>query len=731
MFRFLCGALVAAFPLAVSASDDGVLSGHVRTRGGTPVPQLVLVLTGPGESRVAVTGTEGRYRAAGLPHGEYVVRLETSGFILSPEPRVRVGDGGARLDLTLDPAPVREHVVVAATRGEAPVSALGVTATVIDRDQIARREASSVLQVLQESPGVTVAGLGGLGTQASAFVRGGESRFARVLVDGVPVNEPGGYHDFGGQLPLELERVEVVRGAASSLYGTDALAGVVHFVTRRAEPGAAPGVHAEADAGHFGWRRLQGGTSGTSGVLDWNAGLLRLDTDNEQPNGALSETAGAASVGARLGDRSTLRLVLRGDTSDTGTPGQTLYGRPDLEDTIERSGLVVGAQLRHRRDRATHEVHAGIAVRHQLTTDTADSGSFVPRFGDRVAPFESFDFPDAEGFQNDTRRTSFGYQLEQQAGERHLVTAGVDVERETGELGARTDLLSPERTNVGGYVQDRIVVGRRVFATVGGRIEHNDSFGTRAVPRAAMAWRVRAGADATTVRASAGEGIKEPSFFESFGVSEFAQGNPDLKPERSRTYDLGVEQRALAGRLRLDATLFHHEYRDQIAFTVLSFSPFRGTYENLGKTRARGAELKVEAAPAAPIVLSAHYTFLDGEILESASTSGLNAPGQRLLRRPRHQASFSAHVGTGRAALGATLFVMGARPDSDFAGLGLTENDGHTRLDTRGRVRFLRGLEGFVVVENLLDRAYQDALGYPALGRAVRAGLRFRSGQRP
>jgi vitamin B12 transporter len=233
------------------------------------------------------------------------------------------------------------------------------------------------------------------------------------------------------------------------------------------------------------------------------------------------------------------------------------------------------------------------------------------------------------------------------------------------------------------------------------------------------------------LRASAGEGIKEPSFFESFGVSEFARGNPDLDPERSRTFDAGIEHRALSGRLRAEATLFHHEYRDQIAFRILGFSPFRGTYENLGRTRGRGAELSLQLAPTRYTGIGAHYTYLDGRILESASTSGMNAAGQLLLRRPRHQAFLSGHAGTERFSVGATLVLVGARADSDFAGLGLTENDGHARLDARARVTLGRGVEAFAVAENLLDRRYQEVLGYPALGRAVRVGVRYRTGARP
>src|SRR5688572_12627581 len=139
MRLLFCGALVAAVSATlVSASSAGVLAGQVHTREGTPVPQLVLVLSGPGGPRTAVTGAEGRFRVSDLAPGGYAVRLETPGFVLTPEPRVQVGDAEARLDLILDPAPVREHVLVAATRGEAPQSALGITTTVISAETIAR-----------------------------------------------------------------------------------------------------------------------------------------------------------------------------------------------------------------------------------------------------------------------------------------------------------------------------------------------------------------------------------------------------------------------------------------------------------------------------------------------------------------------------------------------------------------------------------------------------------------
>jgi vitamin B12 transporter len=344
---------------------------------------------------------------------------------------------------------------------------------------------------------------------------------------------------------------------------------------------------------------------------------------------------------------------------------------------------------------------------------------------------ELFDFPDPKGYQNDTSRLSAGYQAEARAGAYHLLTLGADLEHEAGRIGSRSTPppLEPTRTNFGAYLQDRVVMGGRAYLTLGGRVEHNDSYGTRAVPRAALAVRLRGGADAATLRASAGAGIKEPTFQESFGVSESAQGNPDLKPERSRSYDLGFERRLFGGRLRAEATLFHHDYRDQVAFSVLSFNPFRGTFVNLGRTRARGLELALAASLDSRLHVDAQYTLTDGEVIVSGGDfDPVYAAGNALLRRPRHQGSLTARYDGGRFGAGASLFLVGARTDSDFCGIGLTQNGGHARLDARLRGRVVRGLEAYLAAENVLDSEYQEALGYPAPGRSVRVGVRYRTG---
>lgn len=728
MRSFVLSFLLFVLPQKCGAEDGALLAGSARSPDGTALSQIVLSVTGPSGSQSLITGPGGNFHLV-LPLGDYTIEARVPGLVLSPPARVKVSQGGTHLDLVLSPAPIREHVVVTATRGEAPASELGSSVLVVEGEDIRQRDPSSLIDLLGLLPGVSTTRTGGLGLEASAFLRGGESNFARILLDGTPVNEPGGVYNFGSLMPLEIDRIEIVEGAASSLYGTDALAGVVQLFTRQAGPAARPSVHAEAEGGNFSFWRGLVGTSGRAGLFDWNGGLERVSTDNQQPNSTFRETTGAASLGARLSGTTTLRFTLRGETSTVGTPGQTAFQRPDLDASYDWKSLTASGELRKTGSRLTQSLRLGYSLNDQLSRNPLDSGAYVPRYGDIVGAFSLSDFTDPKGYENNPRRLTAGYQAEVEVGRQHLLSLGADLEHETGSIGSLTTgpIDSARRTNVGVYVQDRAILGERLFVTLGGRVERNDSFGTRAVPRLAVAFRPFSEPN-TTLHASAGLGIKEPTFPESFGSSFFALGNPNLKPERSQTVDFGVAERLFSDRLKVDVTGYYHEYRDQIAFTIVDPVTFQGSYINLGKTRARGIEASVEAVPWKWLRLAGDYTFLDGTILVSGdSFDPVYAAGQPLLRRPRHSGSLKARLETGRVFWSASLRLVGSRADSDFEGLGLTENVGYSRLDAQARVQVGHGFEAFVASENLLDKSYMEVLGYPALGRSVRAGLSFRS----
>ncbi len=422
---------------------------------------------------------------------------------------------------------------------------------------------------------------------------------------------------------------------------------------------------------------------------------------------------------------------MRGADATVGTPGQSAFGQKELDASTEHQSLAAGVVWRVASPGLSHEARAGFGLLDQLSKNPEDSGTWTPSYDGVTADFPMMDLPSAEGFRNETRRLSAGYQAQLRAGSSHLVTAGAEVEHETGDIGTRgsDDFLEADRTNLGAYLQDQWTIAGRAFLTFGGRLENNGSFGSELVPRAALAFRLRSGANPTTLRASAGAGIKEPAFLESYGRSSYAQGNPDLRPEKSRTFDVGLEQRLAGGRLRAEVTYFHHEYKDLITYSMTDYTTFAGTFVNLGKTRARGFEAVVEAAPTRHLRLTGQYTHLDGRILESGNAfDEVYAEGSELLRRPKDQASGTASLGAGRLSGAVSVIYVGERSDSDFVGLNLASNEAYTRVDARLRATLARGLELVLVSENLLDREYMEVLGYPSLGRSVRLGLRYRTG---
>ncbi len=730
--RFAVRSLLFASLLSAPTLDlaAATLTGEVKTTEGTALPQIHIVVIGAGDRHHAVTGLGGRFSFDNLKPGEYRIETTTPGLVTVSPLTVRLGAADERINVVLGPAAVKEHVVVSATRTDAAASTLGLATTVIDGEEIESRRPITVVHLLQEVPGVAVSRTGAPGRQASVFVRGGESNFSRVMVDGIVLNAPGGAYDYGDLLALDLSRIEVVRGAGSSLYGSDALAGVVNLVTRGAN--GRSGVSAEAQGGSNDFWQGRAAIRGRSGAFDWRGALLHLRTDNDEPNGAFKETAGLGSVAIRLSESARIRGTLRISDSRAGTPGQTLFGRPDLDAYVERDDFVGGLSFEAHGDSVAHTVRFGISDTDQLSVNPLDSGPYVPSYRGRVAPFTFFDFPDPLGFENNTRRTTLGYQAEIQAAPAHLVTAGIEAERERGELGTPGDATrpSPERTNLGAYLQDRWALGTRAFLTLGARVERNDSYGTRLVPRVALAYRLQGGDSGTMLHASAGAGINEPSFFHTFGLPPFTRPNPDLKPERSRTFDVGLEQR-LSKNARVDVTGFHHDYRDQIAFQTVSVAPFEGAFFNLGRSRGRGVEVSAEVAAARGLRLRGAYTYLDGRILESTSSDPVFAEGHSLLRRPKHQTSVFARFTRGRLDLGANLVHVGRRADSDFSALGLVANEAYTRVDASADFALHPRLRAFAAVENLLDKRYQEALGYPALGRSLRLGLMLRPRSEP
>jgi outer membrane cobalamin receptor len=723
--------LISTAVTAVSGFAQTV-SGRVIDPSGRPLPRAYVHAIAPDHSSTSgvFTDTDGRFSLA-TPAGNCTIEVTLTGFESASAPC-----SDRPLEMKLELAPVSEHVIVSATRTEMPAGEVGNSVSVFDTADLERRQFPVVADVLLAAPGVAIERTGAYGGVTSAYVRGGESNYNKVLLDGIPLNEPGGNFNFNNVTSENLERIEIVRGAQSALFGSDAMASVIHLVTAHARPRTPVQGSVSAEGGSFGTGRFTGTIRGAGERTDYSIGVAHYTTNNEVPNNEFRNTTVSVTGGSQLTPAATLRAVFRGVLGKSGVPGQTAFGRADLDAFFDRRDIVGGVTFSHEispklRQQATY----GLASTRQQSANLLLDEPYTPQFDGHVSPFEFFDF--AYDSRSNLHRYYASYQADwfpiqgdTVAGTQH-VTLAADWDGERGTL--RDELADSEtrasRDNIGLTIQHQ-GLWRNVAASAGVRFEHNDSFGNAAVPRASIAIVVHRSSGTigqTRLKASAGTGIKEPTLLQSFSRHDFFLGNPDLEPERSRTVDAGVEQRLANDRIKLDVTWFDNHYRNIISTRTLSFNPFRSQYFNIGESKARGLELTGEIAPAAQLHARVGYTLTASEVTDSeAAGNTVFAVGNWLFRRPRHSGFAEVSWTDRRVSLDLFGSFVGQRVDSDFSSLipPITMNDGHTRWDVRASYEITRGLALTAAIDNLADAQYMEPLGYPALGRAARVGIR-------
>ena len=731
MFSLLSAGLFFSLSLTVSAAPPAPVSGVVVDSSGRPIPRAIVQIVARDGVTASTTFTDvdGAFRIAAAPDG-CRVRATLTGF----QPAAADCRSDAAIQLTLAVAPVAENIVVSATRTDAPSGQVASAVSVFDAAEIERRQEPPLADLLRGAPGATVVRVGAPGAVTSLFVRGGESNYTKVLLDGIPLNEPGGAFNLSNVSTENLERVEFVRGANSALYGSDAMTGVLQLVTRRGER-PRPDVRLRLEGGTFSTARAVAGVAGKAGAVDYSAEAAGLTTDNELPNNRFRNTTLSGSGGALLPHGARLRVIGRAERGRTGVPGQVAFGRPDLDAFYRRHDTIWGASFDQSAGALHQRASYGLAASRQASTNLVLDAPYTPSFEGRTSPFQFSDF--AYDSRSDLRRHHAGYQVDgtivsRRAGT-HVETALVDWDGERATLrnGIAGTSVPATRNNVGVTLQHQ-ALWSRVFVTAGVRLEHNASFGNATVPRLSAAWYLRTGNGAvgtTRISASAGRAIKEPSILQSFSPNPYFLGNPDLLPERvTRAFETGIEQRLAKDRLRVNATWFDNRYRNIISTKTISFNPFVSQYFNIGYTSARGAELSADVAIASGFRAKGGYTFTDSEIRESTSTSPVFKVGNSAFRRPRHSGFTGLSWNGTRASVDLSGTIVGRRVDSDFSSLqpAILSNSGYAQWDLRGTVQVTRMISFTGAVDNLADSAHMEPLGYPVLGRALRFGVRAR-----
>jgi vitamin B12 transporter len=627
------------------------------------------------------------------------------------------------------PPTIHETVVVTATGREMPESKVGASITVLDRNDIEQRHALSTIDLLRTIPGVVAVRSGGVGNLTGVFVRGGESTYNKVLVDGMPLNEPGGAFNFASLSPENIERIEVLRGAHSALFGSDAMASVIQLFTTRPDTGR-PRANVTVDAGTYNTTHVSGGLGARATTLEYSVFGAQLRTDNQEPNNENKTETISGGVTRSVKSGGSVRVLGRGEFGRTGVPGPTAFGRPDMDAFFRhRDGSFLGGWNQPLGTRVTQQTSYSYIVTDQRSTNLVADPPFTSRFANLVAAFPSSDF--LYDSETELQRHHVEYRADAAVAPNQTLTAAFAYDGERGVLTNHRSTAAPQRpsrNNTGTTVQYE-TIAERVSLVGGIRFENNGSFGFYAAPRVAASWLVTAGSGtigATRLRGSVGLGIKEPLFIQSYSPSPSFLGNPDLKPERSRGFDAAVEQRFAADHVAIEATYFANHFDDLISLGPFDPVTFNARYENIGETRASGLELAGTAIVTGRFRVGGAYTFLDSKVIRSISSSPIFAPGRSLYRRPRHSGSLQASFTRDR--LSATLggVFVGSRVDTDFNFPTISSNDGHATWNASGEYRFVRRMAGFVTIDNLADSIYMEPIGYPSLGRTIRAGVRAR-----
>ncbi len=721
LFVFLAAASAADLKIKVVDPQSAAVSGA----------QVSLLAKGTGTLlRIATTSAEGTVwfsdlKPSDFSPGSYQIRVLAAGFAPHTEA------GAAHSDIVtvqLRLAVASETVVVTATRTPTPAEDTGASISTLESGQLESMQPIGADDAIRFLPGAVVNTAGQRGGLSSLFVRGGESTYNKVIVDGVAVDNPGETFDFG-TLPLtQADRVEFLRGTQSTLYGSDAMTSVVQVWTRTGST-QVPEFRFGADGGNFGTANGYASLAGARGRYDYNFFGNQLNSTGSGVNDAYSDSLAGANAGMAITDRVGLRFRFRHSNSYTGLPGEWNFNgdpllAPDPSETAHLNSLLGSVEL---------SVAEPSGWQHRLTVF-----DYLYRYTDvnlNSNPASYDDFPDT--FETHVNRVGVEYQGDYSERTWAHTTFGYRIENETGVV---NDLDFPppapgQRLDQDVYLQQQLTLGR-LSVIAGGRFVHSSAYGNTGVPRVALTLLALQGGEVfsgTRLRFSYATGFMEPALYQTFGdVAYDYAPNHGLLPERTRAFEAGFEQKLFAGRWALNATYFNNLFHDQIE----AIPTPTGEYEffNLEQSFAQGAEVELQGRLNSRLSLTTAYTYTSTQILENPECTATNAcsfpyaPGDPLLLRPKHSATTLLNYAGRRWGANLAGSFVGSRADSDFDGFGITHAAGYVRADIGGWYAFNSRVTAYANVANALDRRYNEVLGYPALPVNFRAGFRFRIG---
>jgi vitamin B12 transporter len=612
-----------------------------------------------------------------------------------------------------------DNIIVTASRSPLAKVNVGSSMTVITREQIELRQSRYVTDLLRSVPGFAVSQVGTTGSQTQVRVRGAEANHVLVLIDGVRANDPASGDEFRWELlsTSDVERIEIVRGPQSSLWGSDAVSAVVHVITQ--SESARPALNAYAEGGSN--STVNGGLNGGIGGDSWSLGfgVERLDTDGTNVSRSGTEdddsniTTTSLSSQIKPTENLDIRLGLRAvdaysqfDSVDffvTGLPRDS-----DVATDSERVYVNADATLSTLNGRLLHHLNA-----RYLDTQNGN-------LTDGVAKSSTA-----------SDRKTLSYQSDIQLKE-NLLSLAVEHERtrfaQRGEVGFG-DPNQDQEMSVNSFIAD--FQGKsmdRLTWLLSGRYDDYSDFDSALSGRLSIAYTV---SDTTLIRVNFGTGRKVPTFIERFGFSpEQFIGNPDLKPEESKSYEVGIDQSLFDTALEIQLAVFYQDLENEINGFVFDPDTFLFTAENsAGESTRKGVEASATVTLTEDLSFGGSYTYTD-----STESDGIGSD-VRELRRPRHSGSLNASYRflEERANLRIVADYGGSSTDIFFPPFPAPSEfvllDSFWLLDLTASYDINRNTNIFVRANNLLDEEYEQVVGYRTPGRSAYAGIRLSFGR--
>jgi vitamin B12 transporter len=606
-----------------------------------------------------------------------------------------------------------QEVVVTATKTVNSIAdAGGSSVTVITAEDIKNSGQQTVEEVIKGTAGIDVVANGGLGSTTSVFMRGADSGATLVLVDGVPVNDPSSSSrkaDLANLMVDNIERIEVVRGPVSVLYGSNAMAGVINIITRRGS--GAPKAYAGLEGGSFGTWKAYAGVQGKKDVLSYSLDISRLKSDgfsiaddrnpriphagNTSEKDGFSNTTISANIGYEISKKIHLDTILR-------------Y----IDSTVELDDYLWAGYAGDRSDadpagkKDNHTDSRRFIGRLALSIDTRPLlSTLYYNFSD-----ERRDIYDNENYKTDLYKGTIhevGWQGDLSVAENNTLTAGIAYQKEHADTESYLYMSSLDRTAgmSSVFLQDQWKTGGfKLVSAV--RHDDHETFGGHFTWRVAPSFKI----GSTTFKASYGTGFRAPSLYELY--SDY--GNPALEPEKSRGWDAGVEHR-FSEIFRAGGTWFRTDFDNRIDYDWVT-----SKYAQVpGTTRTWGIESFAEWNPSKSLFLTAQYTWTHTE----------DPDGNPLVRRPEHKVSLSqTWKANEKLRLGTSLLWVGERREITYAmdkdGNPAGNLESYFLVNLSGSYKISANIELYGRIDNLFDEYYEEAWSYAAPGRSAYAGIK-------